>query len=203
MTMRLRLPAALVGTLALAACTSQGPSSTPPAPSNNSTTSTSAPGAALAPKVQNPLPASVFSKHPCESALTDAQLQQLANEVLPARHTDDATGPACQWQKQSTAATFDVAYMTNVTGGLNQVYEQQQDSPYHQPLEISGYPALAYNVGQANPVGNCSISVGIADNLVFDVGFVPGTDRYGKVNPCDSAKIIAQDVLENLKSAAQ
>jgi uncharacterized protein DUF3558 len=145
----------------------------------------------------------VFSEHPCLSALTNAQLQALAGEVPVARHTDDDTGPACQWQKESTGGTIDVGYMINVTGGLNQVYQQQQNSAYHQPLTIDGYPALAYNVGQSTPIGDCGVAVGIADNLVFEAGLVVGSDRYGKTNPCDGAKVVAQDVLENLKAAAQ
>jgi hypothetical protein len=143
----------------------------------------------------------VISKHPCDGALTSTQLTQLFGEVPTARHTDDATGAACQWQKGSTAATIDVGYMTGVTGGLSQVYERQQSDAYHQTLEIGGFPALAYNVTENPPVGGCDIAVGITDSLAVNIGFGIGSDRYGKQNPCDAANIIAQDVMENLKAA--
>jgi hypothetical protein len=60
---------------------------------------------------------------------------------------------------------------------------------------------VAYNSTETSPVGDCSVGVGIADNLAFDVHFIVGSNRYGKLNPCDAAKIIAEDVLDNLKAA--
>jgi hypothetical protein len=199
----LRLSGALVGALMLAGCTSQGANGTQSTASTPSTAPASASGAALAPKVQNPLPASVFAKHPCDSALTATQLMQLMNEVPPPRHTDNAAGPSCGWTKSSTSAVITVGYLTALKDGLSDVYAKKTTDAYQQPLEVGGYPAATYNSTESTPVGDCDVAVGIADNLVFDVGFVVGTDRYGKENPCDAAKTIAEDVLENLKAAAQ
>ncbi|GLY64295.1 hypothetical protein Atai01_09140 [Amycolatopsis taiwanensis] len=154
-------------------------------------------------KVQNPLPASVVSKHPCDSALTDAQLTELLGMVPSARREDDPTGPVCGWQKTSTGATIGVGYLTNVSGGLSQVNDRQQGDAYYEALEVGGYPALAYNSTETAPVSDCHVAVGITDTVAYDVGFVVGGNRAGKQDPCDVAKIVAQDVLENLKAAAR
>ena len=154
--------------------------------------------APIAPKVTDPLPASVFDKHPCDSGLTSAQLKSLFGEVPPARHTDNAAGPGCGWTKESTVAVIDVAWMTGVKGGLSQVYQAQQEAAFHQPTDVDGYPALFYNPTE-QPTQMCGLAVAISDTLVFDVSY----NAIGsKVSRCDGAKQIAQDVLANLRATA-
>ena len=143
----------------------------------------------------------MFGKHPCDSALTNEQLTTLLGMVPPARHTDNAAGPGCGWTKESTAAIIDVGWMTGVGGGLSQVYQAQTTAKFQQPMDVNGYPALAYDPIE-QPTERCDLAVGVADNLVFDAGFHVGDDRRGKVDPCDAAKQIAQDVLANLRAAA-
>lgn len=185
----------IVGAVALATgCSSNSPS-TPPAGVGGSAPVSST--SAAAPPVSDPLPASVFDKHPCESALTTAQLNQLINVVPPARHTDNQAGPSCGWTKPSPLAIIDVAWMTGVHGGLSQVVAAQQNAPFHESTTVSGYPGLSYNSEQ--PTHDCHVAVGIADSLVFDVAF--GADA-AKVSPCDGATQVAQKVLANLKAAA-
>src|SRR5439155_8704931 len=92
---------------------------------------------------------SVFSKHPCDSALTDAQLKQLTGEVPTARHTDNAAGPGCGWTKQSTAAGINVAWMTGLKNGLSDYYAKKSTDAYQQALTIGGYPAVEYNSTEA------------------------------------------------------
>lgn len=128
-------------------------------------------------------------------------MEQLLGEVPPADHTDNAAGPGCGWTKPSTAAGINVAWMTGLKNGLSDYYAKKQTDAYQQPITIGGYPALIYDPIDVSPVGDCAIGVGIADNLAFDVHFIVGSNRYGKQNPCDVAKIIAEDVLSNLKAA--
>lgn len=198
MTRKLAAFAGVVGLLLVQGC-SHPATGMPP----SSVSTPSASSSAQVPVVQNPLPASVVSKHPCESALTSGQLTQLIGEVPSPRHTDNAAGPGCGWTKQSTSAVVDVGWLSGATGGIGQVYQAEQSAAYHEPLDIEGYPALAYNSTENPPVAGCNISFGISDTLVVDAGFTVGSDRYGKLNPCDAAKAIAQDVLDNLKAAAQ
>lgn len=181
----------------------QGCSSTPGTGTPSATVSSpaSSPGSISAPKVQNPLTTSVISKHPCDTALTDSQLTQLVGEVPSSRHTDNAAGPGCGWTKRSTGAGIDVAWMTGLRNGLSDYYAKKETDAFQQPIMIGGYPAVVYNPVVASPVGDCGVGVGIADNLAFDVHFIVGSDRYGKLNPCDAAKAIAGDVLDNLKAA--
>ncbi|WAL64230.1 DUF3558 domain-containing protein [Amycolatopsis cynarae] len=153
-------------------------------------------------KVTNPLPVSAMAKHPCDGALTSGQLAQLLGEAPAPEHADDATGPVCHWQKTSTGAIVGVGYMTNVSGGVSQVYDQQQGDAYRQVLQVGGYPALAYNSTESSPVTDCHVAVGVTDTLAYDVGFVVGSNRYRKMNPCDAAVDIAGKVLSNLKAAA-
>ncbi|MFD2416426.1 DUF3558 domain-containing protein [Amycolatopsis pigmentata] len=194
---KLLVSVGLIGFVLLQGCSSTPGAGTP----SGTVSSTNSSSSVSAPKVQNPLPASVISKHPCLSALTDGQLADLIGEVPQAQHTDNAAGPGCGWTKPSTAAGIDVAWMTGLRNGLSDYYAQKQRDAYQQPITIGGYPAVAYNSTEVHPVGDCSVGVGIADNLAFDVHFIVGSDRYGKLNPCDAAKAIAEDVLTNLKAA--
>lgn len=202
MNKRVVVTAAIAGVVLLGGCASH---SQPPLVA--STGSSAAPiggsGTRLAPKVDNPLPASVVGKHPCDSALTDAQLTNLLGEVPPAFHTDQTAGPQCQWQKQSNGATIAVAWLTGFTDGLNQVYLNQREDAYFQPLRFEGYPAVVYDITDKTPDTNCAISVGITDRAVIDVGLTLGSERVGKQNPCDGAKTIAKMVLDNVKAAAR
>jgi uncharacterized protein DUF3558 len=191
--------AGAISMMLLQACSSNPVVGTPSGVASSSTSSS----APLAPKVQNPLPASVISKHPCDSALTAAQLTQLFGEVPSARHTDNAAGPGCGWTKASTSAGINIAWMTGLKDGLSDYYAQKQSDAYQQPADIGDYPAVVYNSTESTPVGDCSVGVGIADNLAFDVHFVVGSNRYGQQNPCDVAKVVAHDVLDNLKAAAR
>ncbi|WP_246127652.1 DUF3558 domain-containing protein [Amycolatopsis rhizosphaerae] len=159
--------------------------------------------ARLVPTVSSPLPVAVISKHPCDSALTDAQVKDLLGEISPRFHTDNQAGLLCQWQKQSTGATVAIGWLTGLKDGLNQVYANQKDDAYFQPSEIEGFPALVYDITDRKPDTNCAISIGIADKVAIDVGFTVGTNRSGKQNPCDAAKVIAGMVLDNLKAAAR
>ncbi|WP_158888297.1 DUF3558 domain-containing protein [Amycolatopsis anabasis] len=188
-------------------------SGTEGSPSGESPGSTSAstPGGAAglprsgAPKVADPLPASVFEKHPCDGSLTPAQLTELLGEVPSARKTDNAAGPGCGWTKSSTHAIVDVGYMTGVTDGLTQMYEvQKPKAAFWQELApVAGYPAIAYDATRAQPVESCAVAVGVADNLVFDAAATLGQNRIGKVDPCEASRKLAEMVLTNLKAEAR
>ena len=195
MSKRLVVPVVAGVALLMTACTS--PTPTAPAATTGSTSS-AASTEPVAPKVADPLPASAFDKHPCDSGLTPAQLKSLFGEVPPARHTDNAAGPGCGWTKSTTHSVIDVAWMTGVKGGLSQVYQAQQEAAFHQPTDVDGYPALFYNPTE-QPTQMCGLAVAISDTLVFDVSY----NAIGsKVSRCDGAKQIAQDVLANLRATA-
>lgn len=190
----------LVGLALLQGCSAQTVTGSPPSGVSASVSGSSAP---LAPKVENPLPASLFTKHPCDSSLTDGQLTQLLGEVPASRHTDNQAGPGCGWTKRSTGAGINIAWMIGLKSGLSDYYAQKSTDAFQQPIEVGGYPAVEYNSTEASPITDCSVGVGIADNLVFDSHYVVGSNRRGTLNPCDAAKSIAQNVLENLQAAAR
>jgi hypothetical protein len=178
-----------------------GCSSSPSTGSGGTSATSSSPASSVAPaapKVTDPLPASVFDKHPCDSALTADQLKQLISDAPPSYRTDNAAGPGCGWDRKDAGTIIDVAWMTGVRGGLGQVYAAQEQAPFRQPTEVDGYPGLLYNPND-QPTRICHIAVGIADNLVFDASL---NARVAKVDRCEGAKQIAQKVLANLKAAA-
>lgn len=181
----------------LAVGCSSSPSTQPPGAVRTPSASSAFPGASSAPKVADPLPASVFDKHPCDIALTPDQLKQLISEAPPSHRTDNAAGPGCGWTRQSTGTIIEVAWLTGA-GSLSEVIASQEHSVFHQQTEVDGYPALYYNP-EEQPTEICHVAVGIADNLVFEAAI---NALAGKVNRCDAANQIAEKVLTNLKAAA-
>jgi hypothetical protein len=206
--------ASLLSTLAvLTACsggeTSGTASPTPSAASGTSSSpGTSAPlstGQALpfagAPKVTNPLPASVLDGNPCTDALTPDQIGQALGSPQQGKPDTFATGPYCSWYNADTSAQIAVNYVTKTHLGLSGVYAntKPKTKTWKELPPVDGFPAVAHDFTEIN----CQISVGIADDLSVDVsGALSSAKQEAKADPCESTAKAANVVVENLKKKA-
>ncbi|MYW90560.1 DUF3558 domain-containing protein [Amycolatopsis rubida] len=195
----------------LAAGCSGGPTPVQPTGSPSSQPQTSAPGKTLpyggAPKVEHPLPASVLSTHPCDSALTPGQVGSLLGRNRQGAHRDEPSlGAECQWSNDETGALATVLYATKLSDGLSAVYanSKPQATLWRQLPLVQGFPAVAHSTFKQESVVKsfCQVSVGISDQKTIDASVSLGYSQIGKKDPCDAAAVVADMVITNLKQKA-
>ncbi|MFD2495112.1 DUF3558 domain-containing protein [Amycolatopsis jiangsuensis] len=192
----------MVATVVLGAGCSGTPAATPTS-SPPSPTSETLPHSG-APKVEHPLPASVLSGDPCQGALTPEQLKQIFGTVP--NGTPDATaglGPNCDWQAD---AGVSVGYVTQDHQGLSAVYRNSkpQTSVWRELPLIQGFPAVGYIDKAGAASGDiCTVSVGVADDLSFDVALtLSQAKKNARADPCEPATRVADMVVTNLRQKA-
>jgi Protein of unknown function (DUF3558) len=178
------------------------PTNSSPAPTSTSTLPFGG-----APKVVNPLPASVLSGNPCTDALTPTQVNTAVGS--PTESKDDATpgiGPLCSWSNHRTSGQINVGYDTGTHTGLSGSYQNTQPrvAVWRALPPIQGFPAVAYSgtKGMSAPNDSCTVSVGLADDLSVDIGASLGSSSIGKVDPCDVAAQVAALVVTTLRQKA-
>ncbi|MFI5612521.1 DUF3558 domain-containing protein [Amycolatopsis sp. NPDC051903] len=156
-----------------------------------------------APKVGHPLPASVLSGDPCQEALTSDQLKQILG-ISPQGKRDDTTGlgPACDWHNSDSGAAVGVSYVTEPHQGLSGVYAntKPQVKLWQELPAIQGYPAVGHASSDSKDF--CQVSVGIRDDLTFDVSLGLSTAKIGTADPCPLAARVADMVVTNLRQKA-
>ncbi|MBB1157592.1 DUF3558 domain-containing protein [Amycolatopsis sp. DR6-1] len=195
----------------LAAGCSGGSTPVQPVGSGSSPAQSPAPGKTLpyggAPKVEHPLPASVLSTHPCDSALTPDQVASLLGQKRQGAHRDDPSlGTECQWSNDETGALATVLYATKLSDGLSAVFANSKpQATLWRPLPlVQGFPAVAHSTFKQESVVKsfCQVSVGISDQKTVDASVSLGDSQVGKKDPCDAAAILADMVVTNLKQKA-
>jgi hypothetical protein len=189
----------------VAACSGSPAPSTGATPASPSQTGKTLPYAG-APKVENPLPESVLSGHPCDGGLTPAQLNEILRQQPQGKRNDDPSlGAECQWPNSDTGALVTVAYTTKVTDGLSAVYANTKPkATVWRPLPpIQGFPAVAHSsFSQERSKSFCQVTVGISDQYTVDVSVDLGETKVGKVDPCDVTATVAGMVVTNLRQKA-
>ncbi|WP_432849192.1 DUF3558 domain-containing protein [Amycolatopsis sp. CA-161197] len=175
-----------------------------PATTNPSPTAPALPHSG-APKVQNPLPASVLAGDPCQQALTADQLEKILGTAPQGKRDDASIGPACNWTNADTAAVVGVGYTSQTHQGLSALYQntKPQATVWKELAPIQGFPAVAHSTYESGTnTGFCQVSVGIADDLSFDASLGLSTAKIGKVDPCGVAEQVADMVVTNLRQKA-
>ncbi|WP_410647961.1 DUF3558 domain-containing protein [Amycolatopsis sp. cmx-4-54] len=188
--------------LLLAGCTEKP--ETPPGTSSGPSLSKAALPYADAPKVENPMSASVIQRDPCD-VLTPAQISSLFQgkpEVQPAR--DTGVAQQCRWADISRGSSIGIQLLYAARDGLSQFYAKKQSNGLWQLLEpVQGYPAVAYGAKDTRQtLGDCSVLVGVADNAVFEVDVNVADAKAGTVDPCKDARMVADLAVTTLKSGA-
>ncbi|MEV6912132.1 DUF3558 domain-containing protein [Amycolatopsis sp. NPDC051071] len=192
---------ATASVLLLAGCTEKP--QTPPATSSGPS-STAALPYADAPRVGNPMPATVIQRDPCE-VLTPAQISSLFQrqpEVQPAQDTGIARD--CRWADISRGSSIGIQMLYAARDGLSQFYANKQRYKLWEPLEpVQGYPVVAYGGNDTRQtLGDCAVLVGVADNAVFEVDVNVVDSKVGTVDPCTDARMVADLAVTTLKSGA-
>jgi hypothetical protein len=142
----------------------------------------------------------VLNGDPCE-ALTPEQISQALGQPEQGKPDSDATGPVCSWANVNSSAQISVTYVTKTHAGLSAVYAnvKPKTAAWKELSPIDEFPAVAHNFTNLD----CTISVGIADDLSVDVGaFISSAKKEAKADPCESTAKAARVVIENLKKKA-
>ncbi|MGW4398549.1 DUF3558 domain-containing protein [Amycolatopsis nivea] len=200
----------IAATVMLAAGCSGGSTPAPPPVLPGIPGSSSAAGKSLpyagAPKVENPLPDSVLSTHPCDSAFTSGQVLEILGKEVPGKHADNSSlGAQCHWLNSDSGAVLTVLYVTKVSDGLSAVYANSKpQSTVWRPLPLTqGLPAVAHSsYGAKGDKSFCQVSIGINDRHDVDVSVTLSPSKVGTKNPCDVTAQISEMVVVSLKQRA-
>lgn len=197
----------MLGLVVAAGCTttSEGtprPGSTTEAPSGTSPSSGDLPSDG-APKVENPLDVSRFEQSPCD-ALKPEEAQGL-NVPATGEPTEIAFGKGCRWQNVQTQGVVSIQFFSTVKDGLSSVYREEKSSgfAYFEPIDdIEGFPAVAYDPEEKKPAADCSVAVGVSDQLSFTVKLGLSSANIGEKDPCQLAAQVADMMTKNMREAA-
>jgi hypothetical protein len=200
--------ALLSGLLVTTGCSSEVTGGTPTA-APQSSTSTSVPGTKVppyggAPKVANPLSATVVSGSPCD-ALTPEQLKVNLGKVVAGEPDRlEGVGQKCTWINPDTSGQIAVYFSTEDHQGLSGVYANTQPKMKTWKVlpPIQGLPAVAYS-DKAGPTPDfCEVTVGVMDTATVDIGIFLSNRNLGKVDACSIVPDTANDVITTLKQKA-
>lgn len=158
------------------------------------------------PRVPAPLDVSKYAAKPCDIVpapvlaslrFTDPGDSQLQDDGL------GAAGPSCGWKISGEGISMLVIIGTGNrdrgAGGLAGLYTAHETGqfPFLEPAPaVEGYPALYVDKRDRRPIGNCSLDVGVADDLAIGVhsGGYQGTD-----DSCAAAQQVAASIITTLK----
>ncbi|MGV9294469.1 DUF3558 domain-containing protein [Amycolatopsis sp. NPDC003676] len=191
----------IVGVLALAALAAGCSTPTNGTPTSSAPSSPSLPYGG-APKVDNPLPDTVFADGPCQALTADQLSFQLGSAV--AGKPDNSAAPSCDWISPDTHARIGLSFFGKNNDGLSNVYAnvRPQMKRFDVLPPIQGFPAVAYST-QPGPITNsCDVNVGVTDQLSFMVEAAPGETKLNKIDPCPLAVSVAGNVITTLKQKA-
>ncbi|WP_406640961.1 DUF3558 domain-containing protein [Amycolatopsis sp. WGS_07] len=210
MKARFVLLAAVAAAVVVSGCSGGSASGGSPGSASAPASSSSA-GKALpyagAPKVENPLPDSVLSVHPCDSALTPEQVGKALTQRPLGEHDDKPElGAQCHWTNSEVGAGVSVIYVTKVLDGLSAVYANTKpQSTVWRPLpSVQGLPAVAHSTYSSEGSKSfCQVSVGISDKYTVGVSVNLSPAKVGEQkDPCKAAETVADMVVTNLKQKA-
>ncbi|WP_410576328.1 DUF3558 domain-containing protein [Amycolatopsis sp. lyj-108] len=170
------------------------------------TATTSAPSSARlpsdgAPAVTAPINDTArVEKDPC-SAIPTAEIEAIGGKVKNSRLDDLTMGNNCVWVFQESPNTVSAGLVTGNKDGLSALYAQNAAAGLttFKPVDpINGYPAVIFaNGGEGE--GNCTLAVGVRDDLVYTV--IPRlTDQHPSFSdPCGMATKVAAAAINNIK----
>lgn len=204
--------ALVVLSTALAACSGENPGTPGPASTTESSQgASSAPANPNVPKVAVPLgvPASYLTE-PCK-VVSQADLSALgytdAGNPGGGASGSEGVNPSCGWSmtRQSKANGVQVLIGTGNrergTGGLAGFYQAKETGrmKFVAPgPDVDGYPTVFYGLSDERSEGNCTMAVGIADDLA--IGAL-AKSYEGEQDSCETAQKLASAVIKTLKGA--
>lgn len=201
--------AALSAVAVVAGCTTSSEGSPLPVPTSETQTSVSEEPDdqelpyAGAPAVDNPLDTTRYQQDPC-LALTASQAQEF-NLGYPGEAQDGALGNACRFGGLTDArARVYIAFHDEYPFGLSAAYQANEDGKldvFEELSPIEEYPAVVRAGTDDRPNGGCTIDIGTSDEITFEVSVLLAQEFVGVKDPCESAVLVAGEVLRTMKSA--
>ena len=192
--------AAVAAVLLLAGCSTQTPGTASPAPS--APASSGAPVNPDVPKVAAPLDVSKYTAKPCDivpsSTLSSLRFTDPGDPQLRDNGYGQA-GPGCSWKISGEGVSMQVIIGTGNrdrgAGGLKGWYGAHESGQFpflEKAPDVEGYPAIYIDKHDRRPMGNCSLEVGVADDLAVGV-YAGGYE--GQQDSCAAAQKVAATVL--------
>jgi hypothetical protein len=126
-------------------------------------------------------------------------------EVGQGKRSKSAFGVACQWAgRDISGSRVDVSFNTRTRDGLSAVYRSKDQNNYKkfEPVpDVEGFPAVIAEPSNT-PQGNCTMFVGVSDEVAFQLGVQQSTQKVGSVDPCDVSKAVASLLLQTMKAGS-
>lgn len=154
-----------------------------------------------APSVENPIDASHFEENPCD-ALTPGQASGLNVEPEGTR-SDTAFGPGCAWRNPATGGNFHFGILTKTKRGLSDTYRSDKNGEftYFEPIaDLEGFPAVAFDTEEENPTVQCSVVVGLSDELTIQTLTQLSRANVGQRDPCEAAIMATTETMKTIKA---
>ncbi|MEC3979992.1 DUF3558 domain-containing protein [Amycolatopsis sp. H20-H5] len=190
--------------LGLVACSGTNSGTATPAPSPPASTSSRNPDV---PRVARPLTVSAYQSDPCETvppAAMAALRFTAPGEPRVGQSASEKAGPGCAWigaDGLSVLLVLETGNQAAGIGGLTGQYTAKGSGQlgFLEPAPaVDGYPAVYSDLSDRRPKGDCTLVVGIADDLVFSAGT---SGFQGQQDSCAAAGQVAAAVLKTLKGA--
>lgn len=154
-----------------------------------------------APKVENPIDVRHFEQNPCD-ALTPQQANKLNVEATGTR-ADTSFGNGCMWRNTETGGSAIISFLSKAKRGLSDTYRSHENGEfeYFEPIDdLEGFPAAAWDTDSATPVNQCSVTVGITDQLSMQTLTELSRDNVGQKDPCEVGVTVTGEFLTTIKA---
>ena len=155
-----------------------------------------------APKVDDPLDTSRYEQDPCLT-LTAEQTEPLNLPGKGEINDKVALGIGCDWFNRETRGEVSINFIVDDPRGLSPEYESEQQGEFPDFTElpaIDGYPAITRD--GASEYGDCTIVVGVADDMAFESIVQLSQANVGQKDPCEVAVEVAGLALQTMKAGA-
>jgi len=153
-----------------------------------------------APAVPNPIDTTTFQQTPCQM-LTPAQSEEL-NVGSAGEPYDEALGNGCEWANKETRGRAKIAFLDKDPRGLSALYRADKEGKwaYFEELPpIEGFPAVIRDIVDRRPEGNCTVIVGVSDEIAFGTILELSQANVGKKDPCEVGAQVAGMALQTMK----
>ncbi|MFF4591875.1 DUF3558 domain-containing protein [Amycolatopsis sp. NPDC001319] len=195
--------AALVVAAVAAGCSAPTAGTAEPAPGSASGTAPDA----RAPKVADPLDPAAYLAKPCalvpESVLAGLRYPAPGEATVTGPFAE--AGPGCGWQIGAEGLSVQIIIGTGNRdqgmGGLAGVYRAKDAGQlgFVDPApSVAGHPAVFSDLSDRRARGNCTLWVGLADDLAFATA---AQGYQGEQDSCQVAETVAGAVVGTLKGA--
>lgn len=193
----------VVGAVVAAGCSAPTAGTAQPAPGSASGTAPDS----RAPKVTDPLDPAAYLGKPCalvpESVLAPLRYPAQGEATVSGPFAE--AGPGCGWQIGAEGLSVQIIIGTGNRdqgmGGLAGIYRAKDAGQlgFVDPApSVAGHPAVFSDLSDRRAHGNCTLWVGLSDDLAFATA---AQGYQGEKDSCQVAETVAGAVVGTLKGA--